>query len=318
MKINKWHIIALLCSILLIAIVIVIFQQNTSLQTNKSQNSLAFIGERLVAIKEGNVYEFTADETWRNLELSEQVKQVFGGENLCFLNEDGSLYYEKDTQQIQEILDEELPLGSAYNLYIVKKALEVNEEEPFVCINQNVDYLGFRALLQNGEILYADGDDFAKYQMEETPIYLSGSYILTEQGNVYYLDTVESKLKCVYESGDIAAINVHPTNDGRCLGLRRNGTVVSLTVSDYDGPLEVGDWKHIVAIQQGFCYAVGLTNKGNVLYIDDNKSKTEAVNKELKKWTDIVDIVVSSSETIVGLKEDGTCFLLNIAELEGE
>ena len=172
--------------------------------------------------------------------------------------------------------------------------------------------------MQNGEILYADGDDFAKYQMEETSVYLSGSYILTEQGNVYYLDTVEPKLKCVYEGGDMATINVHPTNDGRCLGLRRNGTVVSLSVSDYDGSLEVGEWKHIVAIQQGFYYAVGLTNKGKALYVDDNKNKTEAVNKELKKWTDIVDIAVSSSETIVGLKEDGTCFLLNISELKGE
>ncbi len=321
-KIKKWHIIALLCSIFVIAIITVIFLPNASQQTIKIPGQFAVVIETPIAIKDGNVYEYTADEIWENMNLSEKAKQVVTGEELCFLNEDGSIYYGQDIQQMEELLKESMPLTSAYSLYMTKKALELNDEEPFVSINNNLDYLSFRALLKNGEILYEDGDNYERLQMEETPIFLSGSYILTEQGNVYYLDTeskgnshvVIPKLTSVYEGGDMVVINACPTN-GRCLGLRRNGTVISFLVSEYNKPLETGEWKHMVAIQQGFYFAVGLTDKGKVLYVDHDKNKTEAINKELKKWINIVDIAVSPSETIVGLREDGTCLLLNIAEL---
>ncbi len=325
-KIKKWHIIALLCIVLIIAIITIIFLGNAFAfqQTNKIPGQFAVLVETPVAIKDGNVFEYTVDETWRNLNLSENAKQIFDGENLCILNEDGSIYYGQDIQQMEELLKEEMPLTSAYSLYMTKKVLELNEEEAFVSINQNLEYLSFRALLHNGEILYEDGDNYERLQMEETPILLSGSYILTEQGNVYYLDTeskgnsdsVVPKLTCVYKGGDMVVINACPTN-GRCLGLRKNGTVVSFLVSEYNKPLETGEWKHIVAIQQGFYFAVGLTDKGNVLYVDYDKDKMEAINKELKKWTNIVEIA-APYETIVGLREDGTCLFLNIAELEGE
>lgn len=319
-KFKRWHIIALLCSIFLIAIITVIFLRNASHQTFKIPGQFAVIVETPVAIKNGNVYEYTVYETWKNLNISEKAKQVFDGENLCFLNEDGSIYYDQDIQQMEALLKEAMPLTSAYSLYMTKKALELNEEEAFVSINDNIEYLSFRALLQNGEILYEDGDNYERLLMEEAPILLSGSYVLTEQGNVYYLDTeskgnsdiVVPKLTCVYEGGDMVIINACPTN-ARCLGLRRNGTVISFLVSEYNKPLETGEWKHIVAIQQGFYFAVGLTDKGNVLYVDNDKNKTEAINKELKKWTNIVEIA-APYETIVGLRKDGTCLSLNIAE----
>ncbi|ABX41259.1 RCC1 domain-containing protein [Lachnoclostridium phytofermentans] len=195
--------------------------------------------------------------------------------------------------------------------------LTLNKEEPFVYINENISYLGFRALLQNGDILYQGLGEYNRYQMkEESPVFLSGSYILTDQGNVYYLktdidgdsDIMNIDLKCVYNGGDIAVINASETA-ARCLGLRKNGRVISW--SDI-APLEVTDWKNVIAIEQGFNYAVGLTAKGKVLYVDYSASSTEAVTKVLVSWTEVVQIA-TYSDTIVGLRQDGSCLFLDIA-----
>lgn len=310
----KWLLFILLGVIFLIAGVTVAFLCNTNQQEAKMPGQFALVGGRPVIIKEGNVYEYETDETWRHLELTGEAKQVVRGEVLCVLNKDGSLYYGEKLDLNTEVL----PLTSAYNLYMASMALKLNEEEPFVNINQNIEYLGFRALLQNGDILYQGAGKYERYQLEEAPpIFLSGSYILTAQGNVYYLKEdldgdsgiVSTDLKCVYDGGDIVAISASETA-ARCLGLRENGKVISW--SDI-GTLEVTGWKNVVAIAQGFNYAVGLTNKGSMLYVDYNSSSTEAVSKALKQWTDVVQIAVYS-DTITGLKQDDSCFFLNLSE----
>lgn len=72
-----------------------------------------------------------------------------------------------------------------------------------------------------------------------------------------------SRLKCVYDGGDIIEIDAN-NNAGHCLGLTLDHHVVSLQFSGR--ALEVSDWNHIVSIEQEFNYAVGLTDKGKVLY----------------------------------------------------
>ena len=113
---------------------------------------------------------------------------------------------------------------------------------------------------------------------EETPVFISDWFVLTDGGNVYYLDTasdgisgiVKADLQCIYSGGDIIAINAMAA---RCLGLLENGSVISLGGNN---PLDVTGWKDIIAIEQGFNYAVGLTDKGKVLYVDYSTSSTEA------------------------------------------
>lgn len=282
-------------------------------KTTIMPGQFALIGKRPVIINEGKVYEYETDGSWRHLELTGKAKQIVSGEKLCVLNEDGSLYYEKET-----VIGEGLPLTSAYTLYMAEMALKLNMEEPFEWINQSIEYSGFCALLQNGGILYQRLGEYDRCQMEnETPIFLSGSYILTSQGNVYYLETdtdgytgiMSADLKCVYDGEDIVAISASESA-ARCLGLRENGTVVSW--SDI-APLKVTDWKNVIAIQQGFNYAVGLTAKGKVLYADYNAGSTEEVAEALDLWTDIVSIA-AYSDTIAGLKKDGSCLLLDISE----
>lgn len=308
----KLKILILLGAILLLIGMAGAFFWYKNRQVTITPGQFALIGERPVIIKEGNVYEYGTDGTWRHLELTGEAKQIARGEKLCILNEDGSLYYEEEID-----LEEELPLTSAYNLYMAEKASTLNKEEPFACINQNLEYLGFRALLKNGDILYQELDEYGRYHMdEETPIVLSGSYILTSKGNVYYLEieadgstgNMSTDLRCVYDRKDIVMISASESA-ARCLGLRKNGTVISW--SDI-APLEVTDWKDVIAIQQGFNYAVGLTAKGSVLYVDYNASSTEEVSKELDLWTDIVQIA-AYFDTIVGLKRDGSCLILDIS-----
>lgn len=310
----KLQMFILLGVIFLLAGMAVVFLWNTNQQAAIMPGQFVLVGERPVIIKEGKVYEYGRDGTWRHLELIGEAKQIVRGEILCVLNEDGSLYYDK----IIDSGEEGLPLTSAYALNMAEKALILNKEEPFALINQSLEYLDFRALLRNGDILYQGLGEYDRYQIdEEPPIFLSGSYILTSQGNVYYLkiDTdgysgiMNTDLKCVYDGKDIVTISASETAS-RCLGLRENGTVISL--SDI-APLDVTDWKNIIAIQQGFNYAVGLTAKGSVLYVDYNTSSTEEVTKALDLWTDIVQMA-AYSDTIVGLKQDGSCLFLDISE----
>jgi len=309
----KLQIVILTGFIFLLAGMAVFFLWNKNKQTAITPGQFALIGDKPVIIKKGNVYEYETDGKWRQLELTGEAKQIVRGEKLCVLNEDGSLYYEKETD-----LREELPLTPAYSLYMAQKALTLNKEEPFVRINQNLEYLGFRALLRNGDILYQRLGEYERYKMDkETPIFLSGTYILTSQGNVYYLDidtddstgAMSTNLKCVYDGKDILTISASESA-ARCLGLRKNGTVISW--SDI-APLKVTDWKNVIAIQQGFDYAVGLTSEGRVLYTDYNESNTEKVTKALDLWTDIVQIA-AYSDTIAGLKQDGSCLFCNLWE----
>lgn len=161
---------------------------------------------------------------------------------------------------------------------MTKMALELDEEEPIICISESLNSSSFRMLLENGDILYQD-EKYERFIMEEeTPVFISDWFVLTDGGNVYYLDTasdgisgiVKADLQCIYSGGDIIAINAMAA---RCLGLLENGSVISLGGNN---PLDVTGWKDIIAIEQGFNYAVGLTDKGKVLYVDYSTSSTEA------------------------------------------
>lgn len=275
-------------------------------------NQFSLVNGMPVRIDEGSVYQYNADETWTVVELDGTAAQVFSGENLCVLMEDGGLYYGGATE-ISE--DEEYPLTSAYGIEMIAKALEINKEERFLCINKNIEYLGFRVLLESGEILYQGLEDYERYHMqEETPVQLSGEFILTEEGNVYYLQidaaSAYTKLEKVYDGGDVVAISASETA-ARCIGIKENGKAESWWINQ--DSLAVEDWEEAVAVCQGFYYAVALDGQGQVYYIDQNEEVTTSVSEALSTWSDIVEIAVLF-ETIVGMKADGSCLFLNIAD----
>jgi len=172
------------------------------------------------------------------------------------------------------------------------------------------------ALLEDGKVLYSFQGEYYPIQLEEKPISLSGSYILTEQGNVYYIDkNVESvenvKLKSIYSEGNIIAIDAS-SNAEEGLGITKEGNVVSWGGSQNWPGLKVDDWKDVVIVEQDFHAAVGLTKQGKVLYKGASQAKTEAGMTEIQSWRNVmaVNIVVDIfGTTIYGVKADGSLLI---------
>ena len=178
-------------------------------------------------IEDGTLYECTDGKTWNPIALDGQASEVFSGEHLCVLMEDGRMISDFPTEEELLGSGEEVPLTLGYVVYMADQAREINKSEPFVSINQTVEALGFRALLQSGEIICQnDGDDvYSCYQLpEETPKMLAGDYILTEQGNVWYMNE-RMDVEKVYDGGDIIAVS--PTQmPGHCMGYTQNEQTV--------------------------------------------------------------------------------------------
>lgn len=200
------------------------FRQNENQSARPNQSALLFrYSEKTdstnvipLKIDNGVLYEYHTDtHAWLALGLDGMAAQVFSGERLCVLMEDGSLFY--DGQDLSPDEDN-LPLMAGYSRYMAGKALEYNKTEPFLGVNGNLEYLDFMALLQSRELLCEDEGDFKRVSLpKETPAALSGGYVLTEGGNVYYMhDGIEN----VYDGGDIVAISSSETA-ARCAGVKK-------------------------------------------------------------------------------------------------
>ncbi len=238
------------------------------------------------------------------------------GEDLCILNRDGSLYYD-GLIEIELDSNRNFPLSAGHSIYMKQKVLAINKEEPFAWLNKSLDLVEETNLflLQSGEILYALGDEYERYSLEEKPIQLSESYILTEKGNVYVFDIVTKRsgeviptFECIYKKEDIVMISSCST---RGLALRKNGTVLSWEQEKNRETLDVENWKNVIAVEQGFNYGIGLTSEGNVLYTDFFLNEREEIKKELSNWSDIIQISVNGG-CIAGLKKDGSCLICEI------
>ena len=271
---------------------------------------LAVVDRRPVKLEDGKIYSYNTDGSWEQIGPDGEAIQIVDGEYLCALDTDGKLYYDWVPTD-----EEPLPLTSGYTQYMAWLALEINETEHFACVNQEPIRLYFRALLQSGEILFQSGDEYTHLQLEELPVSLSGAYILTDAGNIWFMrDEDVSELKCVYSGGDIIEIDAN-NNAGRCLALTRDHHVVSLQF--HGSALEVSDWNHIISIEQEFNYAVGLTDKGEVLYAavghaNESIKNTEAlVIGTLSEWSNVIQIAANGAD-IIGLKQDGSCYILDL------
>lgn len=263
-------------------------------------------------IEDGILYEYVADDgTWIAKELDGKAARVFSGENLCVLMEDGSLLYDGLTELPAGGENVPLMAGMAgYSMMMAGEALECNKTEPFLDVNQNLEYLDFRALLTSGELLCEASENYQLVSLpEEIPAALAGSFILTEEGNVYELYGGAKKL---YDGGDIVAISASETSS-RCVGLKANGEAVSWW-TDVEAP-DISGWKNLAAVRQGFYFTVGLDLDGKLHYADGNQKSTAAVSEVLRTWPDVTDLAVSC-ETIVGLAEDGSCMVVDVGEYQ--
>lgn len=69
-----------------------------------------------------------------------------------------------------------------------------NETEPFLAVNQNIQYTDFRALLRSGELIYRSDDIYERYILPDmTEIAVLGQTIagMKENGSCLFLDVEE-------------------------------------------------------------------------------------------------------------------------------
>ena len=314
-KLSIWRFGIVFCLIGCLIVVQTVVNRNRDLQINMP-GQFALMGYTPIRIQNGKVYQYEADGVWKDLEVTTDAKQILSGEDLCILNRDGSLYYD-GLIEIDLDSNRNFPLSAGHSIYMKQKVLAINKEEPFAWLNKSLDLVEETNLflLQSGEILYALGDEYERYSLEEKPIQLSESYILTEKGNVYVFDIVTKRsgeviptFECIYKKEDIVMISSCST---RCLALRKNGTVLSWEQEKNRETLDVENWKNVIAVEQGFNYGIGLTSEGNVLYTDFFLNEREEIKKELSNWSDIIQISVNGG-CIAGLKKDGSCLICEI------
>lgn len=292
------------------------FRQNENQPAGPNQSALLFrYSEKTdstsvipLKIDNGVVYEYHTDtHAWSAMKLDGMAAQVFSGEQLCVLMEDGSLFYEGQNLSPDE---GSLPLTAGYGRHMAGKALEYNKTEPFSGVNGNLEYLDFMALLQSGEMLCTDEDDFNRVSLPgETPAALSGGYVLTEGGNVYCMhDGIEN----VYDGGDIAAISASETA-ARCAGLKENGEAV-LWWRDIEAP-DVSEWNNLAAVRHGSNFAAGLRKDGRIDYADNSGQSAAAIQEALGRWPDVADLI-AAGQSIVGVTEDGDCLFLDVNDYQ--
>ena len=296
------------------------FRQNENQPTRPNQSALlSRYSEKTdstsvipLKIDDGVLYEYHTDtHAWSAMKLDGMAAQVFSGEHLCVLMEDGSLFYEGQDLSPDE---DNLPLTEGYGRHMAEKALEYNKTEPFLGVNGSLEYLGFMALLQSGELLYADEDDFKRVSLPgETPAKLSSSYVLTEGGNVYNMhEHIYDGMENVYDGGDIVAISASE-NAARCAGLKENGEAV-LWWMDIEAP-DVSEWNNLTAVHHGFNFVAGLRSDGRIVYADNGEQSTAAIQKALGRWPDVADLMVAG-QSIVGVTEDGDCLFLDVNDYQ--
>lgn len=296
------------------------FRQNKNQPARPNQSALLFrYSEKTdstsvipLRIDNGVLYEYHTDtHAWSDMELDGMAAQVFSGEHLCVLMEDGSLFYDGQNLPPDE---DSLPLTAGYGRYMAGKALEYNKTEPFLGVNGSLEYLDFMALLQSGELFCEEEDDFKRVSLPgETPAALSGSYVLTEDGNVYCMhEHMYDGMENVYDGGDIAAISASE-NAARCAGLKENGEAV-LWWRDIEAP-DVSEWNNLTAVRHGFNFAAGLKADGRICYADNGGQSAAAIQDTLDRWPDVADLMAASS-LIVGVTEDGDCLFLDVNDYQ--
>lgn len=264
-------------------------------------------------LKDGTLYRYE-NGGWSEVERPEQIRQLVSCDlALCTVDKDGTVFYDGELPDPMEIRS----LGSAAAFDMAHQLMELNSSTSLVGLSGDIVHWP-SALAEDGTIFLPVPalNYYERYTMKERPTELSDEFVLTEQGNVYSLAvkefTAEPVLRCIYDGGDITTISA-AYGTGQCLGIAKDGTVLSWNESgrkNFDIP-SVAEWSNVRSAKQGFHFAVGLTEKGEVLYADNSEGNTEKIGGQLKAWGKIEAIAIYGM-TVFGLKPDGSCVSMEV------
>lgn len=308
---KKIFFIAAIILVLLCTATACIFVSGTKDTT--AQDQFAVAGGIPYYVKDGELFQ-SQEGSWVSVDAYGEVRKIVSGEDLCGLDSMGNLFYECD------LTIPEGPLSSQISIYMGQQLAELNQQYSFADISS--DLLSTPCvLLENGIILFPIVDDYVEFQLEETPAELAEDFVLTREGNIYYLKEpliddsprqyeLQPTADLVYSAGDIVSISAC-YGTGQCLGLTDTGNVVSLSINKHFGSLPVSEWTDAVSVIQGFHFAVALTSQGNVLYADYDEGNTAEIQAAFSSWKNIVAIAIYGME-VYGLKADGSWVSMEI------
>ncbi len=272
-----------------------VYQYGTSIDRDFSEDAAATSAN-------GNLSEdpAMASSAWTPLKNVTDATRLFSGEYLGYLDAAGKLHYETYFEEIALAMEEGKQLSTLAYYYhdLAKQALEINEKEPFVAVNGPINS-DFRALLQDGSVIYYDFHEFKHYKPQEEIRKLVGPFLLTASGNVYmlYMDnssplSSERKVICdlVYGGGNITDISgsakgfVGLTAEGKAV------TWVSEWWKEQHALPDLSDWENLKEVILGDSGLVaGLTVDGKVICRHVDENITQKLQTILKDWGDTDD-----------------------------
>ena len=322
---SKWMIVILILIAGLAVFLSCRLLQNSKVQKeNSTKVDLVIVNDQPIALHDGTLYKYEEENGWTVFEYGEKVKQVFSGEEFCFLDVAGKLYYEANMTLDELAQPGHVPLTTGAYMLLTEKAIALNAEQKFSMVNQNVGSADFRAVLPDGSVLYQEYDDYAVFEMEKEILMISGAFILTADGNVYVLYLNEEKvlnpdaaeldtvivpeLQLVYDGGDITYIDA-ASSANRCIGLTKDGKAM-IWCERVSAP-DISEWNDLVMVIHGFNYVAGLTSEGKVLFAHYEEEKTAELADAFAEWENIVDIE-DYFEAVYGIDEDGICFKIEL------
>ena len=92
---SKWMIVILILIAGLAVFLSCRLLQNSKVQKeNSTKVDLVIVNDQPIALHDGTLYKYEEENGWTVFEYGEKVKQVFSGEEFCFLDVAGKLYYE--------------------------------------------------------------------------------------------------------------------------------------------------------------------------------------------------------------------------------
>lgn len=294
----------LILSIIVIAVILLILQSNDKIEYNYKIESFVLISDIPYMVSEGTAYYWDDDNgVW--IVCKEGVKELFRGENLGILKEDGSL--EVGNAEYLNIDEEFTSLSALYSVEQTNKLLNISQNTPIRTLNTEPVSESCWALCEDGSMLINPGGEYIPFEIpNETIKDISAKFILTEEGNVYEISEDSWKpgeYSCKQVSED-KFIAIDACGSGTlCVGIRENHTVAMWSLPEWES-LDLTEWKNVKEVAVGFNYCVGLTTNGKVLYAAYDKDMEMEVTKRLEGIK--AQHITCCFETIAIIKNDLT------------